>query len=343
MKRAKKVIHHARKHWKRYIIIALVVLVLGFIVIRKSTAQTQEITTGYAQIKDLKKTLDVSGIVDAHAKAYLRFLAGGKVTYIGAKEGDTVKKWQTIAAIDTRSLQKSLQQGLNTFDSSRMDNEQTYEDNKDIYGDKAVERDLVQSNMSLRNTALSVEITDLAIKNSSLVSPLDGILYSSPTNISGVILTATDAFRVADPKTLFFQIDVDEADIGLVKVGQSVDIVLDAYADEHIESTVESISYQSTMGTSGTTYAVKVNLPVSTDIYKYKLGMNGTAHILLEKKEQVLSVPITAITQRDGKTYVQVMNALKKPEQKEISTGIETDEDIEVLSGISSSDEIVIQ
>ncbi len=338
----KKIIRHVKTHWKKYAILLAVVLLVGFVVVRGKTSKQVKLETGYPVVSDLKKTLDISGIIDAHNKASLRFLAGGKVTYVGAKEGDVVKKWQTIATVDTRSLQKSLEQGLNTFSSSLMDTEQTYDNTKDIHGNKSTDRVVEKSNLALRNTALTVESYDLAIKNSSLASPIEGILYSSPTNISGVILSPSDTFKIADPKSLFFVVDVDEADIGGVVVGQSVSITLDSYSNESIESKVESISFQSTQGSSGTTYQVRVELPVDNTNLKYKIGMNGTARILLEEKKQVLNIPITALIQRGGKSYVQVMK-MGKPEEREISTGIETNEDIEVISGLSTSDEVVIQ
>lgn len=338
----KKVIHNIKNYKKRYIFLFVVVLLVGFVVVRNSSKKQTAFETGNPVVSDLKKTLDVSGVIDAHNKASLRFLAGGKVTYVGAKEGDVVKKWQTIATVDTRSLQKSLEQGLNTFSSSLMDTEQTYDNSKDIHGNKATDRTIEKSNLALRNTALSVESYDIAIKNSSLASPISGILYDSPTNISGVILSPTDTFKIADPTSLFFVVDVDEADIGGVVVGQPVSISLDSYPDETIESKVESVSFQSVQGSNGTTYRVKIELPVDNTNLKYRMGMNGTARILLEEKSGVLSIPITALIQRGGKSYVQVINA-GKPEEKEIVTGIETNEDIEVISGLSASDEVVIQ
>jgi len=78
---------------------------------------------------DINETLELSGKVQAEQSANLKFLAGGLVTYLGAKEGDTVKKWQTLASVDSRQLQKTMEQKLNLYAIQRGTFDQTVDDN----------------------------------------------------------------------------------------------------------------------------------------------------------------------------------------------------------------------
>ena len=70
--------------------------------------------------------------------------------------------------------------------------------------------------------------------------------------------------------------------------------------------------------------------------------MNGDATITLQTSNDTLIIPLDATSTRDDKTYVQVKTGEGKTEEREISTGIETDTQLEVLSGLSENDEIVL-
>jgi len=322
-------------------IIAAVVIVAAIFLFINGRKKSEPIETIHPSVQTLKKTLEVSGVVDARESVNLRFLAGGKLVYLGVKEGDAVKKWQTVATIDLQELKKKLDQELKTYESTRTDFDQTIYANKDIHGNATTDRTLQKNQISLESEVMSVELKNIALKNASVYSPFAGILVSSPTNTVGTILAATDIFQVVNPNTMYVEADVDEADIGLVYVGQQAEIVLDSYPDEPIATTVTSIAFQSAESTSGTVFKVKLDLPVSNDTLRYKLGMNGTAKILLEEKTNVLSVPLISLIERDGKTYVEVMGAAKNTQLKEVKKGLETDESVEIISGLTESDEVV--
>lgn len=336
----RKVLNWVKSHWK--LVTAIVVIALIFGVLRTRAAQPKDTyTIVHPQKQTIEQQLEVSGVVDASQRASLKFLAGGKVVYVGAKQGDAVKKWQTIATIDRAQLQKTLQQNLNAYSATRIDFDQKIDDEKDVNGNKIVDRELQKNELSLQNSVLSVELQSIALKNTSLYTPIDGILVSAPAKTAGVILSPTDVFEIIDPKTIYFEALVDEADIRLVREGQSVKITLDAYPDEPIETTIEYISFTSSESDSGTVFKVRMSIPVANDALKYKIGMNGTARVLVNKTNDVLSVPITTLIQRDGKTYVEVLKNGKDFEQREIQTGIENETEIEVTSGLSESDEVV--
>ena len=70
--------------------------------------------------------------------------------------------------------------------------------------------------------------------------------------------------------------------------------------------------------------------------------MNGDATIELTKVEQALTVPLNATRIRDDKIYVDVRTGEKTTEEREITTGKETDDVVEVLSGLSESDQVLL-
>lgn len=341
LKPFKWLLNFLKKHWKLLLILAIIIGLIIFWQIKSKQAKEPKLTFAKPQIENLTKTLEVSGLVDAKEKANLRFIAGGKVTYIGAKEGDFVKKRQRIATIDLATLQKQLQQDLNLYMKERWDWEQTLDDTKDRALPKSEIRAKDKSQWDLDNTVLDVEIRDIAIKNNTLTAPFDGVLVHTPTLVPGVQLLYTDAFEFVNPSSLIFRTTVDDADIANVKLGQTATVKLDAYPDEKLESQVQYVAYTSSQTTTGTAFIVEFPLN-SYDLNRYRIGMNGDVDIILDTRQGVLAIPLAATKQRDNKTLVSIRTGEKTYQDREIETGLETDDKIEILSGLTVNDEILV-
>lgn len=331
-----------KKHWKLIAFIVLIILVGTFLYYRRQQRNKVELTFTNPRVETLTKTIEVSGVVDAKQKASMRFAAGGKVVYLGAQEGDYVKKWQTIATIDQRDLQKKLKKDLNLYLQERWDWEQTLDDTRDRWLPEREVRTKDKEQWDLDNTVLDVEIRDIAISNTVLAAPFAGVLVSSPTSVAGVSLLSTQVFELIDPSTLIFRAAVDEADIALVKEGQRATITLDAHPDQSIETFVNYISFTSSESTSGTVFIVEMQIIGEDLLSRYRIGMHGDVEITLETRSSILTIPLDATRQRDQETYVDVRTGAESFEERLIEIGLETDEQLEVLDGLSEDDEILL-
>lgn len=305
-------------------------------------ANAPQLTFTKPERKTITQSLEASGIIDAKEKALLRFAAGGKLTYVGAKEGDYVKKYQTIARIDARDLQKRLERTLNVYEQQRNSWDQTLDDTKDRWIPKKEERQVNTNQQSLENTVIDVELQSIAISNTVMSSPIEGVLVSAPTTIAGVVLTATDTFGIANPNTLIFSAEVDEADIAQVQKGQKVRLTLDAYPDQTLETYVNFIGYRAINTSSGTAFVVEMPILAENALDRYRLGMNGDAKIELASKEQALTIPLATTKERNGKVYVDIKDSQGKIVEREIEVGIQNDESVEVLNGLDESSEVVV-
>ncbi len=351
----KKIISFIKKRYKILLIIA-VVTGIGLILIQRSKPSEPDQLFENPQYRNITKTLEVSGQIDAKKRARLRFLAGGKIVYLGVQEGDWVNAWQTIATIDQRDLQKRLERSLNTYMQQRWDWEDLQDDIKDEILDTSERRAVDKQQWNLDNTVIDVEIQDIAISQSVMSAPFAGIMVFQPITTSGVQVTSNDYFEVVDPQSLIFRAEINEEDIALVSSNQKTKIVLDAYLTEELNTSINRISYVSTQTASGNIFLVELPLIMeefkqetnSTQeinrmiLDKYRIGMNGDALIELESKENVLTIPLIATRVRDGKNFVDIKNQDGEIEEKLIEIGLETDEFIEVVSGLSDQDLVLI-
>lgn len=330
-----------RKKW--LILTVLAVLGLGWFFFGRNPKV--EYVEYQVEKKTISDTLELSGQVIADNTATLRFAAGGLVTYLGAKEGDAVKKWQTLAALDSRQLQKILDEKLNTYAIQRMTFEQTVDDNDNSVpaGDlgNTLKRLLAKNQYQLDTTVKDVEYQDLALKLAKIYSPLNGILVKAPVTNTGVTVLATDTWIVVDPTSLAFSADLDETDLKRVREGQKVELKLDAYPDETFETTIRSISYIPTETTTGTTYKVKMDLPPSA-MSSLRLGLNGTAAIILEEKPTALTLPAAAITTSGTSSSVYLKDGQKYTTHP-VELGIENGGVVEITEGLSEGDRVFVK
>ncbi|MCJ7804397.1 efflux RND transporter periplasmic adaptor subunit [Patescibacteria group bacterium] len=327
------------------IILAIFIIAVGWPTTKKVTAKPeQKYETAKVQKEDLTDIVSASGTIQAENQVDLKFQTSGLLTWVGVKEGDQVKKWQAIASLDKRELEKNLLKTLRDYSSERNDFEEesqvTY---KDELLTNTVRRILEKNQWDLDKAVVDVEIKDLAIKLASLVSPIEGIVTHIDTPVAGVNITpATAVFTIANPAKMKLVANVDESDIGKVKVGQKVILTLDTYPDQEIEGEVGKIAFASiaTKG-GGTAYPIEIYLPENKEL-QFKVGMNGDLEIIIARVEDVLNVPSEAITEKDGKKFIRVIEG-RQIKEVEVETGLTTDIKTQITKGLTEGETIIVR
>jgi HlyD family secretion protein len=335
-----KVISLIRRH-KRIAIGVAVILVILIIIFRpKGPASLETVTV---KENSIVESLTASGTVQAEDSVNLTFLAPGKVTFVGVKEGDIVEKGQTIAVVDQRTAQKTMENALRDYAKQRNTFESTRDENQNLTPqtsrDSAMRRVLENNQNDLEKAVTSVELQDIVKQNAVLVSPINGVVLRADVTVPGVNAGATTTYTVADPDTLQFELDVDEADVGRVVLGQSVKVILEAYPEQEIYGTIEDIAFAShKTDTGGNAFTVKVSLPIQA--VTYRIGMNGDAEVILAQKSNTLTVPLSALIDEQ---YVYVKQKDDKFEKRQVKIGLQSDTDAEIISGLATGEVVTIQ
>ena len=96
---------------KKLLIVILFLIISGFLLYRNFTSQTKVKKSESTKVKlgTLEEKLTISGSIEADEHATLRFQTSGRLVWVGVKEGDYVKRYQSIASLDKREMQKKLQ------------------------------------------------------------------------------------------------------------------------------------------------------------------------------------------------------------------------------------------
>jgi len=187
-------------------------------------------------------------------------------------------------------------------------------------------------------------LISVAVTNRVMSAPFAGVLLTVPTQVIGVTLSPSDVFELVNPQTLLVKAEVDEIDLNLLSLGQKANLIFDAYPEENIETEISFIALKSTMGATGTVF--KLELPVSgvENLGKYRIGMNADVEIELDKRTNVLVIPLEAISSQQGQTVVKVKSQNRQGfEERVIELGLESDEAAEVIKGLEEGEIILIE
>lgn len=230
--------------------------------------------------------------------------ASGKVRNLSLIEGDRVSAGRTILTIESSSVSNQVK----------------------------------KSALSVSDAELSLKGLQDDLDQYSISSPIAGKVIQKTVKAGDKVASqqgSTSMAVIADLSALTMTMNIDELDISSVKVGQDVEVTADALENQVFHGVVNKVSVIGTSQNGVTTYPVEVLLSdvEDTDLIP---GMNVSATIVLEKKDDVLLIPTTAV-KRGNKVKM-----LGSGEEVEIETGIDDGTQVEVLSGLSEGDQVEI-
>ena len=333
---------------KRWYIFVGILIVIGSTFYQTSTTKLKakkEKLSYTVRRQTIKEELSLSGEIVAEEHVTLRFQSSGRLTWVGVKEGDYVKKFQGVASLDQREVQQNLKKYLNTFVNERLDFDQELQDSQIKYTGGLSEdarrealRVLDKAQYDLNNAITDVELKNLAIEYSYLYSPIEGIVVRVGSPYAGVNITPTQAeIEIINPKSVYFSVTADQTEAVKLKEGKKGDIIFDAYPDEQIKGEVKNISFIPKEGATGTVYEVRMYFSYDNSDYKFRVGMTGDIDFVLRQRKNVLAIPTAYIKTEKGKKYVWKLKNNKKTKTF-IILGDEIDGTTIIRSGLSEND-----
>jgi macrolide-specific efflux system membrane fusion protein len=278
------------------------ILTLGFALSSCISKQEGTLQTVKVTLGSVKAEIPSTGMVEPRNRLEIKPPIAGRVDQVLVQEGQKVKKGQILAWMSSSDRAALL-------DAARAKGAEEYKRWEDVY------------------------------KPTPIVAPLNGFIIQRAIE-PGQSVTSSDPILVmAD--YLIVKAQVDETDIGNIKLGQTVNIVLDAYPQTSIQGKVEHIAFESKVVSNVTIYEVDI-LPGKVPDF-FRAGMSATVNFVLQEKNNVLLLPLRAVKKIGDRSYVFVQQkGSKKPEPIQIKTGLENTLNIQVEEGLSEGDTVFI-
>jgi RND family efflux transporter MFP subunit len=176
---------------------------------------------------------------------------------------------------------------------------------------------------------------------------MDGVVASVGVQEGAFINNMQPAYKIIDPDKLQIRAKINEYDVKNVAVGQKVKVTGDAIDSKvEIAGSIKSISpvAVTSMTSNGNETVVEVLINVEGAGDVLKPGLNVTCEIAVVDKNGILLAPMEAITpDKDDNMMVFVVDeSTKKITQRNVSVGINSDMNVEILEGLSEGEVVVL-
>ena len=251
----------------------------------------------------LKTFISCTGIVLPKNRLEIKPPVNGRIESILVREGDKVKTGQILAWMSSTERAALL-------DAARGKGEEALKYWEEIY------------------------------KPIPLNAPIDGDVIVAKTQ-PGQTVTSSDAVVVLSDR-LIIRAQVDETDIGKITSDKKAMVSLDAYPDTKIKASVEHIYYESKTINNVTIYEVDLN-PEEVPLF-FRSGMNAGVDFIEQSRENALLIPVEAVyKEKEGDFCLVKQDNGKEALKTRLMLGISDDKNVEVLSGITTNDRILLK
>lgn len=356
---------------KKFIVAAAIILVIGgyyWYTKNKSANGKAEYVTQAAQKGIITASISGSGNVIVDSSSNIDPTITGTVANLAVNVGDKVKKGQLLFSITNDDLsvavaksQSSLASAQSSLESAKASKKQAQSD-YDIMKDQSVavskkqaskeKLDAASAAVDSAQQSLASAKADLANQQSNaaerkVTSPIDGTVNTiNIKNGDDLSKLSSGSSRtvpmiIGDLNTMKAQVQVNEVDIPNVSIGQKTMMTFSAIDGLTVSGKVEKIDSLGTLSSGVVTYNVTVDFDALDP--RIKPEMSVSANIITDVKQNVITVPNSAVKTQNGTSYVEVLNGESTPKQVTVQTGISNNTDTEITNGINAGDKVVTQ
>lgn len=359
------------------IVVALAIFVYVLFGKRKNEPmfRTDKVVKG-----DIVTTVTATGTVNPVTTVLVGTQVSGTIKHIYVDFNSPVKKDQLIGLIDPATFDAQVDQAranllsakanMEKAEATLIDSKRTMDRNRELFSKNLIARSDLDTSETNHETAkaqvsaarsqvaqseAALRLAETNLHYTKILSPVDGIVISRNVDIGQTVAASFQTptlFTIAQDLTKM-QIDtnVDEADIGVIKVGQNVEFSVDAYPDIVFRGKVWQVRNAPISVQNVVTYDVVIK--VDNPDLKLKPGMTANVSIVISAKEDVLKVPNAALRfrpseitktkeQQKGSGVWVIQNG--KPKRVPVSAGISDGNYTEIITdALKEGQEVIVE
>lgn len=366
-----------RRGLRRFVLLALVLLVAALLVVRSMTApvevETATASTGYRSQNFT--LLNATGYVVAQRKAAVASKATGRLEWLGVREGSVVRRDEVLARLENRDVTASMEQAaasvkvaqanLEQGEAELNEAERNFNRSRDLLAknfvsqaahDTAIGRfERARAAVSGYRAAIAVaqanhRAAQVAVEQTLIRAPFDGVVLTKNANVGDVITPFSSALgsqaavvTMADMATLEVEADVSESNLAKIKLDQPCEIQLDAIPDARFRGRL--LRLVPTVDRTKATVMAKVRF-AELDA-RILPEMSAKVSFLsqevpdTERSARVV-VPSAAVVKRDGKNVLFIVRE-GRAVQSAVEAGEKIGELLEIRAGVAAGDKLVLR
>lgn len=321
---------------RKFIFLLVVLLGVGGFLFLRGRSGSVEVQKVDVETLVVQRTVSASGIITSMNDASLSFPLVGRLSYLAVEEGDNVEKWQYLGELDVVSAENSAQALKDARDIAIRNKElyiEKYQHDKDEIGgpnDYAIEIRKFDELISQAEASYQSSLSSLS--NYKLTAPFEGTVVDISYDVGETAIAGTTVVRIADLDNLVFEVNLDQEDFGLLKVGQNVEITLDSYEDHIFTGIINELPRTADAATED----FIVDIEITSNGIPVYLGMTGDADIISAQTDtEVQALIFDSVFEDAEGEYVWVVSATGAAQKLYVETGLKGDLYTEVITDLS--------
>ena len=323
-------------------------------------AIVSDLTVLVAQRSTVPDYLEAVGTVRAEQTSQIASQAAGNIVEMRAQEGDRVQSGQVLALIDDAQPRAAMerataavtaaQKEVSAADSEFALAEATLKRYQQLYEKKSVSpqefdeikaryqsaearRDVARAAEAQASAALTQARTSLGY--TQVRAPFAGVVTEKKADAGALASPGLPLFTVEQTGRYRLEVNVDESDIRLVRVGQTVSAAIEALGDSEFSGKAAQIVPG--VDPASRSFLVKIELPGDP---RLRSGLFGRAR-LPRGKRSVLMIPQSSIVERGQLRGVYVLDASRIAELRYVTLGGAANQTVEILSGLLHGEQFI--
>ncbi len=363
---------------KKYIKYGLIILSIGILFFYYFGEEEHSTEITFSVVKgDVQKTVLASGALQAAEQVDIGAQVSGQIKSILVQEGQRVKKGDLLAIIDPRLAETELKLAKAELENAEANLEARRINLKQLQADWERHQRLMQTHATTKKEAeeaksrldvakaeiriaqsnldsarIKVEKAETELGYTEIRSPLDATVISVFAQ-SGQTLATTQQvpvlMKLADIDTMKVNAKVSEADVIHIQAGAPVVFTLLGEPGYQFHGQLDAVKLAPVHITDVTESANNAiyyyaTFKVPNPQRKLRISMTAAVTIILDKRENVLTIPLSALGRMiaQDQYYVTVLRADGEKEQVAVKIGLKDEAKVEILEGLAEGDEVVL-
>ena len=286
------------------------------------------------RIREIHATYHTTTTLTSDGDAPVLARVDGEVVEILVEEGDLVGEGQLLARLDGDRLRFEMNAARANFEKTSRE----YERFLNLHARGLVSSAaLDEMKYSLEALRANYELKKLDYEYTGIRAPIAGVVSSRDIKLGQHLNVNDPAFRVTDTGNLVAHLKIPQSELSKISAGDRATIRVDAVTDRSFEATIARVS--PTIDTKNGTFRATAYIDNAAGLLAP--GMFGRFDIAYEKRENAITVPVEAVVEEDNQHVVYVVNDGEAVRQI-IAIGIEDNGVVEILSGVSEFDQVVV-
>lgn len=299
----------------------------------KPKAPTVHVEAAKAYEDTLRVSVSTVGNLRSDEAVIIRPEVAGRVEKIHFEEGSMAEEGAPLISIDDREYQAELKRAEANLELARV----TYSRSKGLAGSGSASRSsLDQATANLKVAEAETDLARTRLDNTQIKAPFHGMVGLRQVSPGSYVTVGQELVNFQNCNPMKVDFSVPETSAGLLKVGQEIEIRVDAIPGKTFSGKVYAIDPQ--LDVNGRSLALRATIP--NPDFELKSGYFARVELIVEEKEGALMIPEEALLPAGNKYSVYKIVDGKAVKQ-EVKTGLYRRGEVEITDGLEAGDIVV--